>query len=320
MVLIFFTSCADEYPDYSNYPGANPINANEETLHMESDETIVPSTGLNEVKETEHTDTQIILNSDEPPISEEPPETRSIEEIYNIDVECIHDMNNYHYLPEELTQYVYESLVSQEQADARRKRIAEENKRDATDNCEWPHTTIYSFVHDLNVPREVFEQIYNNYPMRYVADYNIDLLYNGTAEEYEQWSIKWRDRFYEHRKLEMEMNFKIDLYWHLRHKDEAHMLKFEESITFDPNETKYTNGYVAEFMRFSIPEMAYEFELSKDEFIECFNKTFEATGGCMYKYDVDRIFDDKEALKKEIAAAKTVSDIYNIDASLRLDG
>lgn len=50
--------------------------------------------------------------------------------------------------------------------------------------CIYPNSNIYEFIHYFDIPQDVLIKFYNEFLL---PDYNIDLLYNGTAEDVDQY-------------------------------------------------------------------------------------------------------------------------------------
>lgn len=55
---------------------------------------------------------------------------------------------------------------------------------DPHDGCMYPTSNIYEFIHYFNISQDVLIKFYNEF---LIQDYNIELLYNGTAEDVDQY-------------------------------------------------------------------------------------------------------------------------------------
>lgn len=55
---------------------------------------------------------------------------------------------------------------------------------DASGGCMYPNSNIYEFIHYFDIPRDVLIKFYNEFS---ITDYNIELLYDGTAKENDQY-------------------------------------------------------------------------------------------------------------------------------------
>ena len=52
--------------------------------------------------------------------------------------------------------------------------------KDSRNGCIYPNSNIYEFIHYFDIPQDVLVKFYNEFS---IPDYNIELLYNGTAED-----------------------------------------------------------------------------------------------------------------------------------------
>lgn len=55
---------------------------------------------------------------------------------------------------------------------------------DASGGCLYPKSNIYEFIHHFDISKDVLIKLYNEFS---ITDYNIELLYDGTAEENDQY-------------------------------------------------------------------------------------------------------------------------------------
>jgi len=90
---------------------------------------------------------------------------------------CSVHSESYHSYPYELMKY-----VGLDKAYAWIEKGENESEGYNDRGCPWKDS-IYSFIHDFDIPKDVFVKWYNETDRYYFYDYDIDLLFEGTAEE-----------------------------------------------------------------------------------------------------------------------------------------
>ncbi|MEA4832591.1 MAG: hypothetical protein VB118_08255 [Oscillospiraceae bacterium] len=189
------------------------------------------------------------------------------------------------------------------------------------DECDYS-LSIYDVIHWIDIPLSELKYIYYNSILMYSMDWNFDVLY---AED-----ISEADKYYNYKNNYNKIVYRTSLsneLWHklalcklASKKDNDKLNKILENSTAKIQHlTSEKHPYKEENMKFSfisIPEYIYAFDITREEF----EAAFRDDSGFVFTYDLDRIYNQKDELMKQISAAKTLLDIYNIDASLRLDG
>lgn len=101
---------------------------------------------------------------------------------------CTVHSESYHGFPYELMQY-----VGLEKAYDWIEKGEDDSKGYNDRGCPWKGN-IYGFIHDLDIPKDVFVKWYNETDRYYFRDYDIDLLYDGSAEENDAYYRDFRER------------------------------------------------------------------------------------------------------------------------------
>ncbi len=136
------------------------------------------NTSESESEPTKNTDTNTVIPEDTSDSAENTADTT--ENTYSANGgtgDCTVHSVAYHGFPYELTESVGEEKFDNWLENCKKK------SEDYNDNGCIYSSNIYDFVHELNIPKETFVDFYNRSGYYYIRDYDIDLLYDGTAEE-----------------------------------------------------------------------------------------------------------------------------------------
>lgn len=172
--------------------------------------------------------------------------------------------------------------------------------------CVHGEITIYGFLKHFNISREAFEEYLDYTGDGRVYDYNVDVLYSGDEELIDKYYSSINDN---------RETLMAD-YGEVRLRIELMKLCGVKS----PNE-ECENIFGRRYA--SIPEIVYHYDIPKDVFMEAYNTVKNDKSASFDEFklvdlDIDRIYNESESLKAQIAAAKSSKDIFAIDESLRL--
>lgn len=179
----------------------------------------------------------------------------------------------YHGFPHELIEHTNEEEY-REWFDTNEK--MSENYND--NGCIWT-ANIYDFVHELNIPKEVFVDFYNRSGYYYYRDYDIDLLYNGTAEENDAY---YRD-YSERENTVMAKRGAFD-----QVKGYIITTRFAEL-------QQALGEKMTSFGNVSLAEAVYVLEMSREELEAIIAQSKELVPNVLrYDYDLDLIYNQRE--------------------------
>ena len=170
---------------------------------------------------------------------------------------------------------------------------------------------IYNFIHDFSVSREDYETYLYTDSGYYMCYVDLDLLYNGTAEEVEDaFLLKNYEQWYDGH---IEKEFAIK--WRLR--ELVCATEEGKNAWFAWQEEKgYTKGCMlptgpakSEYMPntwFSLTELVHRFDISRADFEAAVEQCGKYNGTT---FDIDRIFDGYE----ELMRLQTEENLYPVE-------
>ena len=170
---------------------------------------------------------------------------------------------------------------------------------------------IYNFIHDFSVSREDYETYLYTDSGYYMCYVDLDLLYNGTAEEVEDaFLLKNYEQWYDGH---IEKEFAIK--WRLR--ELVCATEEGKNAWFAWQEEKgYTKGCMlptgpakSEYIRytwFSLTELVHRFDISRTDFEVAVEQCGKYNGTT---FDIDRIFDGYE----ELMRLQTEENLYPVE-------
>lgn len=195
---------------------------------------------------------------------------------------CFHDplWDSYHTFDNTLIEYVG--------IDKYNEWLENALKAKAVDDCSFGKANIYNFVHDFNISREMFADLYYNQATSYVSGnyystwYDLDLLYNGTEEEY---SALYKEKGEE---ISAEISG-----------------KYVESMLKRYLLEKYGNKDARKVncTQFSIAEFVYENNISRSDLEEAINTVAqlgEKQGYKAFTYNLDLIYKKDKSIMNAI--------------------
>lgn len=216
---------------------------------------------------------------------------------------CVHSdtlRDSYHCFPNGLEEYVGIEKTQQWGE------VYIASVEDDPDACRFPN--IYDYIHDFDIPREVFETYYENSTSYYLGDYDIDLLYNGTAEEVENYYATSLQRYAEDSSFDKkigEYNLKFEL---VRLVDQD---AYIEWIADEKSDGVYED-IACEKSTWSMPEFVAVFNISQEDFQSAL-ETVQKQGAILYEYDIDKIYNYTDVTR----TVNNAANVHSIDASMR---
>lgn len=143
--------------------------------------------------------------------------------------------------------------------------------------CPWKGS-IYEFIHEFNIPKDVFVKWYNETDRYYSDDYDIDLLYNGTAEENDAYYRDYSER-------ENTVMAKRGAF------DQVKGYIFTTRMS----ELMKVLGENLSSAKVSLAEMVYILDMPREELESIIAQSKELVPYLLrYDYDLDLIYDQRE--------------------------
>lgn len=189
---------------------------------------------------------------------------------------CTVHAESYHSFPYELTEYVgSEKFDAWNEAD----NIASIGYDDR--GCMWKGD-IFDFIHEFDIPKDVFIKWYNETNSYYVYDYDIDLLYEGTAEENEEYYRNHEDR---------QENI-------MRPRSCFSTIK---SVAYNRNKDAIINKYGKDryITTMSLIDIIYTCNIPREDF-EALTKEADQKlyGAPQYDYNLDLVYNEREYVEQ----------------------
>ncbi|MBQ4055103.1 MAG: hypothetical protein IJD17_05255 [Clostridia bacterium] len=145
-------------------------------------------------------------------------------------------------------------------------------------------SNIYDFVHDLNIPKEAFVDFYNRSGYYYLRDYDIDLLYDGTAEENDAYYRDYLER-------ENTIMAKRGAFDHVK----GYIFTTRMSELIKVLGEDLSSGKV------SLAEMVYILDMPREELESIIAQSKELVPYLLrYDYDLDLIYNQREYVEELI--------------------
>ncbi|MEA4833427.1 MAG: hypothetical protein VB118_12530, partial [Oscillospiraceae bacterium] len=162
------------------------------------------------------------------------------------------------------------------------------------------------FVEHFNISRDVYEDLYYNRGYYYSNLPPPEILYCGNAKTVDDYFRNWEEweEAYELRYFDRE--FKTDIKFYLR-KSKISVQKKAYDLFAHKTSTS-----------FSIPEIIYAGQLTKDEVTTIYNKLIKRemySYKCIRKYNFDAIFEKEEYFRNSIESKSPLE----VDTMLYLD-
>ena len=235
--------------------------------------------------------------------------------------ECVHSVygmeSSYHDLL-----YDYVEYVGRENFDKWLEEAFKISESINSPDCKFSYCNIYNFIKDFNIPREVFEDIYNKSVAYYLRDYNIDILYCGDINKIEEYYRTGETRQEEMTKRSNEYSDKSSFisYVEKTYGETAYEIWVQSKKNYQKD--------IPTVLQWSIPEIINKFNIPDEFVIEVLSEGRKVTSSdgkeyveSAYKYDIDKILDGKRdsAFKEQLSKAESVLDYRRIDESLRID-
>jgi hypothetical protein len=195
---------------------------------------------------------------------------------------CFHDplWDSYHSFDNTLIEYVGIDKYSEWLENAL--------KAEAFDNCIYGKANIYNFIHHFNISREMLADLYYHQATSYISGnyystwYNLDLLYNGTEEEY---SALYKEKGEE---ISAEISGKYV----------ESMLKRYLIDKYGKEDERKVNC-----PQFSIAEFVYEKNISRSDLEEAINTVAqlgEKQGYKAFTYNLDLVYNKDKSIMNAI--------------------
>ena len=138
----------------------------------------------------------------------------------------------------------------------------------------------------------------------YSTDYDIELLYNGTLDDFKEYYRNSQERETEFFKKSNELKIKLSLLQLTRSKDSESSAKYSEwaGEKYKQLNFKYvTNPTNTEWRVWSIPEFIYKFDISREEMDGIMDEYNSNEKNITYDYDFDLIYNNRETVENLIA-------------------
>lgn len=214
---------------------------------------------------------------------------------------CPHESNRYsgfHNIEEELLWYLCYTNENEYDFDVLSNEIIQRTSNyddDCIHLCN--KYTMYDFIRDYKIPREVMEFYCEYGKSYYYADYNLDLLYGNDYRATEEYyinknfntnsmeNLRKRDEYNLKTRLGLELSFPIPEWEYL-----------QQGIKYD--EIGLTPCFAS---LMSIPEVIYYGDISRETVQDLLDNILSFN----YDYDLDRIYNEKEEMLKIIEEARS---------------
>lgn len=219
---------------------------------------------------------------------------------YNYEDFCIHEkvwFGGYHTIPMALFEYVDVDKLSEWEYNA--------SLTNRTEECQYGDANVYNFIREFNISKDMFYDAYYKQASNYISGnyydmwYDVDILYNGTEQEYSDLYKESGDEIYrEMIGRRVEASLKSYLMYNSSNKDVNNMSEF------------------------SLPQIIYENNIQKSELeeaIKIIGELWSSKGYAIFNYDIDMIYNKDQNLTTALENAKS-GEIYpvQVDEMIRI--
>ena len=228
---------------------------------------------------------------------------------------CVHnfingqfvEMDSYHSIPSQFMSYV-KTLYGEDAYSNWSEKCRSEKHLYTDTECPFEYFNIVRFVNDFQIPRQVFDEIYEKELYNWY-DYNVDVIYSGDEEKIQEYYRS--DHSDEYRLKRFISIFKSGLSEYVRqnHAEERQTWiarKADAETSAAKNDSAYRVPFTGSINQYSFEELVREFDIPREVAEkELATAQFAYTVG--YTIDLDRLYAAERDTSAETAISATTS-------------